>query len=81
MPKTLTLTNVPDVVYQRFQLSANANRRSMNSEAIVCLKAALLPGTLSPVERLERARALRDSLSPSKFSARDIDAYKRVGRW
>ena len=80
MPTTLTLKNIPDDVYVRLKLSASANRRSMNSEAIVCLEAALLPGKISPPERLARARALRMALPKGKFQARDIDALKREGR-
>ena len=56
MPTTLTLKNIPDVVYDRLKLSAEAHRRSMNSEAIVCLEAALLPAKVTPGERLARAR-------------------------
>jgi len=52
----------------------------MNSEAIVCLEAALLANTLAPAERLARARALRAALPKGKFRARDIDAMKREGR-
>jgi len=32
MPTTLTLKNIPDFVYDRLKLSAEAHRRSMNSE-------------------------------------------------
>lgn len=80
MPTTLTLKNIPDVVYEQLKLAARANRRSMNSEAIVCLEAALLANTLAPAERLARARALRAALPKGKFRARDIDAMKREGR-
>ena len=80
MPVTLTLKNIPDEVYDRLKLSAEAHRRSMNSEAIVCLEAALLPNKLTPAERLARARALRSALPKGKFRARDIDAMKQKGR-
>ncbi len=82
MPTTLTLKNIPDEVYDRLKLSAEAHRRSMNSEAIVCLEAVLLPSKLAPSERLARARAraLRGGLPKGKFRARDIDALKREGR-
>ncbi|WP_443081733.1 FitA-like ribbon-helix-helix domain-containing protein [Synechococcus sp. Nb3U1] len=56
MPTTLTLKNIPDVVYERLKASAQRNRHSLNSEAIVCLESALLPAKLSPSERLARAR-------------------------
>ncbi len=80
MPTTLTLKNIPDDVVDRLKLSAAMHRRSMNSEAIVCLEAALLPNKLTPPERLARARALRRALPKGKFRARDIDAMKREGR-
>ena len=80
MPTTLTLKNIPDTVYERLKLSAQAHRRSLNSEAIVCLEAVLLPTKLSPGERLARARELRSVLPKGKFRAHDIDAAKRQGR-
>ena len=80
MPTTLTLKNIPDAIYERLKASASTNRRSMNSEAIVCLEAILLPAKVEPVERLARARALRGALTKGHFKARDIDALKREGR-
>lgn len=80
MPTTLTLKNIPDEVYQRLKASAQTHRRSLNSEAIVCLESVLRPGRIDPSERLARARALRGALPKSKFKARDINAMKREGR-
>jgi antitoxin FitA len=80
MPTTLTLKNIPDVVYQRLKTSAETNRRSLNSEAIVCLEAVLLPIKIGPRERLTRARELRAGLLPATFKARDIEAFKRQER-
>lgn len=80
MPTTLTLKNIPDAVYVRLKLAAQTHRRSMNSEAIVCLEAALLHHRMSPVERLVRAHALRVALPDGEFKASDIDAMKRAGR-
>jgi len=80
MPTTLTLKNIPDAVYEQLKLSAETHRRSMNSEAIVCLESVLLPAKVSVAERLARARGLRSALPNGKFKARDIDAMKRGGR-
>jgi plasmid stability protein len=80
MPTTLTLKNIPDEVYERLKASAEAHRRSLNSEAIVCLEAMLLPATIDPTERLARARDLRESLGKVKFKAKDIQALKTEGR-
>lgn len=80
MSTTLTLKNVPDEVYERLKASAVAHRRSLNSEAIVCLESVLVPGRMPVGERLARARALREALPPATFRAKDIDAFKREGR-
>ena len=80
MPTTLTLKNIPDEVYERLKASAEAHRRSLNSEAIVCLESVLLPGRIEPAERIARARALRGALGRGKFRVREIDAFKREGR-
>ena len=79
-PTTLTLKNIPDDVYARLKLSAEVHRRSLNGEAIVCLETVLLPARLAVGERLARARALRNALEPSHFSAADTDKFKREGR-
>ncbi len=80
MPTTLTLKNIPDEVYQRLKASAESHRRSLNSEAIVCLESVLIPGRVAVSERLAKARALRAALPKGKYRAKDIDAYKREGR-
>lgn len=80
MPTTPTLKNVPDAVYERLKASAQSHRRSLNSEAIVCLEAVLLPTRMTPVERLARARELRAALPKGTFCARDINAVKRADR-
>ena len=80
MPTTLTLKNIPDTVYERLKFSAETHRRSLNSEAIVCLESVLLPTRVMPGERLARARELRATLPKWKFHARYIDAAKREGR-
>lgn len=80
MPTTLTLKNIPDAVYERLKATAKSHRRSLNSEAIVCLEAVLMPGTVEPGERLARARALRAALAGTTFPAEDTEAFKREGR-
>ena len=80
MPTTLTLKNIPDEVYGRLKAAAEMHRRSMNSEAIVCLEAVLVPTNVTVGERLARARELRSMLSKRKFAARDIDTMKKAGR-
>ncbi|MDR1969677.1 MAG: Arc family DNA-binding protein [Burkholderiaceae bacterium] len=80
MSTTLTLKNIPDEVYERLKASAQTHRRSLNSEAIVCLESVLLLKHMTASDRLARARALRATLPQGQFQATDIDAYKQEGR-
>jgi antitoxin FitA len=79
MPTTLTLKNIPDAVYERLRASAGMHRRSLNSEALVCLESVLLPSRMTTDEQLQRARELRASLD-FRVTAKDLDAFKREGR-
>jgi len=79
MPTSLTLKNIPDDVYQRLKASAERHRRSLDSEAIVCLESVLMPQRMSASERLERARRLRAELPKGRFGSREITAFKRAG--
>lgn len=76
MPATLTLKNIPDEVYGRLEAAAESHRRSLNSEAIVCLESVLLRGRATAEEVISRARAIRDALPKGKFTAQDIDTFK-----
>lgn len=80
MSASLTLKSIPDEIYQRLKSSAELHRRSMNSEAIVCLESVLMPGKMAPAERLARAQALRASLPQGVLRAKDINALKSEGR-
>jgi len=80
MPTTLTLKNIPDEVYERLKAAAATHRRSLNSEAIVCLERVLNPPKTSVTERLERLHRLHADLAGIEFTAEDIDAFKREGR-
>jgi antitoxin FitA len=80
MPTTLTLKNIPDALYDRLKATAAQHRRSLNSEAILCLESVLMPVRVRPDERLARARALRAGLPQDVFRADEIDDAKRDGR-
>jgi plasmid stability protein len=80
MSTTLTLKNIPEDLYTRLKWSAETHRRSLNSEAILCLETVLAPAAVSAGERLQRARTLRAALANTRFSPDDIDQFKRSGR-
>lgn len=80
MPTTLTLKNIPDALYGRLKEVAQAHRRSLNSEVIVCLESVLMPSATPATERLARARELRQALTAGAFSAGDIAQLREEGR-
>jgi len=80
MPTNLTLKNIPDEVYDRLKEAAAIHRRSLNSEAILCLEMVLAPTRIPPAERLARARELRATLPRKQYAVKHIDADKREGR-
>jgi len=80
MPTNITLKGIPDDVYDRLKVSADANRRSVNSEVIACLETLLLPKKSSAMQHLVAIRALRARLPADGFNHDDIDRLKREGR-
>ena len=80
MPTTMTLKNIPDEVYEALKRAAEDNRRSMNSEAILCLEKVLRPNRPSIEETLADIRRFRESLPKVKLTASGIDRMKRKGR-
>ncbi len=80
MSTTLTLKNIPDDLYVRLKEAAQAHRRSLNNEVIVCLESILLPQKVTVDERLARARQLRKTLPTGVFKAEDIAQLRTEGR-
>lgn len=80
MPTTITLKGIPDEVCRQLKVSADANRRSLNSEAIGCLEATLLPRKTGALAHVAKARAIRLSLKHGASKPEDIDEFKRAGR-
>jgi len=56
---TLTIKNMPDMLYQDLKKQAKANHRSLNSEAIVSLALVVNRSNASAHDILLNARTLR----------------------
>lgn len=80
MTRTITLKGIPDDVYEQFKLSAEVNRRSLNSEAITCLETMLLPRKTTTLEHVAKAREIRATLKRGAYKPADIERAKREGR-
>ncbi len=78
---TLTIKNIPDLLYNELKQQAALNHRSLNSEAIVSLAQAVHP--LRPnIERIVlKARELRIKSNPTISLTNDlINEIKQQGR-
>ncbi len=77
---TLTIKGLPDPLYRRLKQQAEAHRRSLNGEIIVCLERALSGGPVDPVAWLTEVRAFRERLRLKPLSLRQLRAARQAGR-
>jgi len=76
---SLTIKNLPRRIHRRLQARAIESHRSLNSEVIACLKAAVTAERVAPEELLVRARALRAGVR-GPIADRELTRLKRQGR-
>jgi plasmid stability protein len=77
---TITVKNIPPNLYQRLKQSAEANRRSINSEVIVCIEKAVCSRKLQPEAFLARARELREKTADYRLTDDEFTQAKLAGR-
>ena len=78
---SITLKNIPEPVSLARKQRAEANRRSMNSEAIRCLELAVLqPGAESKEELLARIRQRRALLTAPFLTEQELRTMREDGR-
>ena len=78
--RALTIKRIPDPLYRQLKRSAQAHRRSLNSEAIECLERSLRSGRPDPVEFLASADALRSRLALDPLTEQSLRRAKAMGR-
>lgn len=77
---TLTVKNIPDDLYAQLKRHAAMNRRSLNSEIIVCIERAVRSSRFLPEETLVRARALREKTAAYSITDDEFNEAKAMGR-
>jgi antitoxin FitA len=77
---TLTIKNIPDDLYSQLKRYAEMNRRSLNSEVIVCIERAVRSRKVSPEVALEKARNLRIKTKQHPISDGEFTQAKTLGR-
>lgn len=75
----LTIKTVPDPLLRRLRAQAARHRRSLNSEVIACLEAAVGPTPVNPDALLGEIRALRPAVR-RPVTDRLLNRLKRAGR-
>lgn len=77
---TLTIKNLPNSLYERLRAQAKQHRRSINSEAIVCLERVLTPQRIDPESELAKIRKLRQEITNVYVTESDLQTAKNEGR-
>jgi hypothetical protein len=77
---TITVKNIPPELCEQLKQSARANRRSINSEVIVCIERAVGCRKVDPEAMIARARALREKTVPYQITDDEFNQAKRAGR-
>lgn len=77
---TLTVKNIPDELYNRLKSVAEINRRSINSEIIMCIENTIASHRINLEEMLHDIRQLRKLTSGYIISDKAFNQAKTEGR-
>lgn len=78
---SVTIKNIDPELYERLKKQAAEHRRSINSEAIVCLERSLQQaGRLSAEEWIAEASEIRESVTDYVVSNEELTKWKNEGR-
>ena len=77
---TITIKNIPDDLYEQLKIMAAANRRSINSEIIVCIERRLGSYKPSADAILQKARRLRKMTEANPITDSQFNDAKLAGR-
>ena len=77
---TITVRDIPDELYHSLKQSARANRRSINSEVIVCIERAVGKPRIDPEAVIARARELREATAAYYVTDDEFTGAKTAGR-
>jgi plasmid stability protein len=76
----ITLTNLPDEVFQAVKIAAESNRRTVQEEIISRIQNSFLPERVPAEQIKERIRKLHAGMEGRVFSMEELDDAKRKGR-
>ena len=77
---TFTVKNIPPDLYKKLKKSAEINRRSINSEIIVCIEKSVESQAVDSERILYKARKLRSHTANHPITDQELTQIKDVGR-
>ena len=77
---TVTVKNIPNELYERLKSVAEINRRSINSEIIMCIENTVISRRINLDEVLGNARQLRRLTAGHPISDEEFNQAKAEGR-
>ncbi|MDX2206493.1 MAG: Arc family DNA-binding protein [Gemmatimonadales bacterium] len=77
---TLTIKGLPDPIYERLKAQADAHRRSLNGEIIMCLERAVSAARFDSEAWLAEVRTFREGLSLEPLTDRELRDARQAGR-
>jgi hypothetical protein len=77
---TFTIKNIPPNLYEKLKQSAEINRRSINSEIIVCIEKSVRSQKIDAENVLAKARKLRTLTQAVPISNEELTIAKEDGR-
>jgi plasmid stability protein len=76
---SLTIKNIPPIIYERLKMQAENNRRSLNSEVITILERALSMQPIDVESTIERSRRLQELTANYTLTADEIEKMINEG--
>ncbi len=77
---TITIKNIPEDLYTKLKRHAEINRRSINSEVILCIERVIGSRNIQPQEYLAKACKLREKTKHHMITDEEFYDLKTVGR-
>lgn len=75
-----TVKNIPPDLYKKLKKAADMNRRSINSEIIVCIEKSVQSQAIDSENILIKARKLRMHTADHPLTDEELSRVKNVGR-
>lgn len=77
---TITLKNIPDILYAQLKQAASVHHRSLNSEILYCVECTLGTHKIDTAKHIEVARQLRAITSQHNLTEQELNDAKNEGR-